>query len=221
MHCRRTCAAAAAAVAEARVAPTMWSRWERFQCTCAVALVWSAPGNASFPLKYGIPLRSKKMCVCKKYLVLYRVFALSFDTHTHTHTTRKNCQSRGKSPGFIEGISNAEIREKRGVYGHGHLGLDLGHGHGHGHLIHGHGAALAGPHTGPNTLVGPSNGPNHLAGPHIGPSSLSGAVDHGAHVSGAIAGPAIISASKAGPAHVEHHGHDDHYGESLFVHYRT
>ncbi|CAB0033969.1 unnamed protein product [Trichogramma brassicae] len=53
----------------------------------------------------------------------------------------------------------------------------------------GHGIALAGPATGPNSLVGPSNGPSALAGPVVGPSRLSGAVDLGAVVSGAVAGP--------------------------------
>lgn len=60
---------------------------------------------------------------------------------------------------------------------------------------YGHGAALAGPHTGPNHLVGPSNGPSSLAGPSVGPSRLSGAVDHGALVTGAVTGPSSVQGS--------------------------
>ncbi|XP_014204149.1 tetra-peptide repeat homeobox protein 1-like [Copidosoma floridanum] len=59
----------------------------------------------------------------------------------------------------------------------------------------GPGAALAGPHTGPNSLVGPSNGPSALAGPVVGPARISGAVDLGAVVTGAVAGPSAVHGS--------------------------
>lgn len=63
---------------------------------------------------------------------------------------------------------------------------------------YGHGAALAGPATGPNSLIGPSNGPNALAGPTIGPTRISGAVDLGAVVTGAVAAPSTVIGSAVG-----------------------